>query len=89
MSQTLPNIPFNSPLTDDSGLLTPEWSKWFSFAFSRVGGNIALSNIELAKLNSTNVTALQASVTALTTQLTAFITSTTANFNGLNQGPIL
>lgn len=49
MSTTLPPIPQKSKMVDDSGLITPAWSGFFRELFRRVGGTLALSNIEIAQ----------------------------------------
>lgn len=58
----LPSPPYKSPVLDDSGLLTPAWQIWMNEIFVRMGGKLALSNLqieeELDDLD-TRVTALE------------------------------
>lgn len=45
----LPPPPYQSPIADKSGVLTPLWSKWFQQLNQRVGGLAAVSNISLSQ----------------------------------------
>lgn len=65
MSQNVPPPPFKTQMQDDQGFLTAPWAKWFQFAFERIGGSIALSNVELSSVQTTNLSILQTDVNIL------------------------
>lgn len=46
MSQDLPPVPHNVPITDQRtmGTVSPQWSDWFKKAFARMGGHLAPTN---------------------------------------------
>lgn len=48
MAQDLPPVPQQVAVTDANGRLTPAWADWFKKAAARMGGNIGLSNKDLA-----------------------------------------
>lgn len=90
--KTLPPVPYKSPLVDNSGFLTPPWATFFRQVFQRIGGPIALSNIELESLQlqeisglEDEVDALQVTVSSQSTQISNLQTLT----NDLGQGPEL
>jgi hypothetical protein len=89
MASTLPNIPHRVPLVDDAGLLTQAWASFFQFLFQRVGQNNALTNVELATVQTDSVAELTATVAALTTTVATLSASTTSSIDGLNQGRAL
>lgn len=47
MAIPLPIPPYNSPLTDNKGFITQGWQMWLQQLYARVGGTIAVSNINL------------------------------------------
>lgn len=71
MATTLPNIPFREKILDPSGFLSPAWSDFFRQLFIRIGKNQALSNTELANVQTTGLTALTSRVATLETSVTA------------------
>lgn len=47
-NRTVPPLPYKQLLAGDDGLVSAPWAKWFRQVFERIGGNIALTNNELA-----------------------------------------
>lgn len=39
MAETIPPVPFKSPVTDKSGMMTPVWYTFFRVLFNHVGGS--------------------------------------------------
>jgi hypothetical protein len=89
MAKTVPELPYKTPLLDESGTyLSRPWAGWFRDMFSRIGGTVALTNVELADLSDTQVAALQVNITALQASvvtLSAQITALQSSINDLNQ----
>lgn len=85
MSESLPNPPYKTPMIDQSGFLTPAWNKFIFQVFKRAGGNVALSNLELAGLTNTFTDQIVLIQTDLTNIETALATAS----NDFNQGPVL
>ena len=52
---SLSPIPLNTPMLTSGGILTNPWRGWFQALFNRAGGNTALTNTQLAQLNSSPV----------------------------------
>lgn len=80
-TQTLPNAPFRTPVTDSNGLFTQAWVGWLTQLFFRAGGNIApsLSSIgDSLSTIQTTVTALAATVVSLSTTVTTLKASVTS-----------
>jgi len=50
----LPPVPYQSPIMDRQGQLSPVWAAWFRQLFFRVGGHVALTNTEL-DVDGTNI----------------------------------
>lgn len=48
MSNTVPPVPYKSPMINAEGFLTSPWDKWFRELFLRIGQSIAPSNLELS-----------------------------------------
>lgn len=48
MSNTVPPVPYKSPMINNEGFLTSPWDKWFREVFVRIGQNIAPSNTEIS-----------------------------------------
>lgn len=40
MAQDIPPVPYQSPMTDQTGFPTAPWSDWFRKLLARVGGNL-------------------------------------------------
>lgn len=78
--QTLPPVPYKTPMADNNGLLNQIWTGWFSQLFLRVGGVAAPSNNDFATLVNlqSEINVLQTSIISLQSQIT-----------DLNQGRIL
>lgn len=86
MSTTLPNVPFQIPIADASGRITETWSKFFLFLYNRAGKAIALSNTELAALNSGAISTLQTQVSTLQATVTSLSSQVTSNASDIGQG---
>jgi hypothetical protein len=90
---TVPPIPYKVKVTDQAGFVSPTWSKWFRSLFERVGGVVALSNLDLATIQLIDISDLQSDILALQAQntvLSSQITSQVASaVSDLNQGPVL
>lgn len=90
---TVPPVPYKVQVIDKQGYISPTWSKWFRSLFERVGGVIALSNLDLATIQLVDISNLQADITALQSQdtvLSGQIASQVASaVSDLNQGPVL
>lgn len=74
MPNTLPPVPYKSPIVDRNGFLTAAWSGFFLQLFKRAGGLIAPTNEELG--NSTSgisgsVGSIESSVSTLDSRTTA------------------
>lgn len=85
----VPPVPYKSPLSNKNGFISEVWAKWFRQVFHRIGGNIALTNIELEDTTSAEVTALDLRVDALETLTlshTSSISNLQENINDLKQG---
>lgn len=99
MAAKVPPIPYKVQVLDRSGYLSSPWADWFREMFNRIGGNIALSNVELATLQTEDLAALEATVTALQTLVssiqatvsghTTSIANLETSVNDLSQGPNL
>lgn len=86
-SNPLPFVPYKSPVVDESGLITQEWSTFLRGLYIRVGQSNALTNIELASLASSSNA--QALIAALTVTVNANQAINLSKFNDLGQGPVL
>lgn len=84
MSEIVPPVPLKSELTDANGFLSPAWAGFFKQLFNRIGGAVALTNIELATQIG-DVPTIQANLTALQ----ATVANLQSMINDLNQGPKL
>lgn len=92
----LPPLPYKTPVINERGFLTEPWAKLFRQLWVRVGGSIALTNLELEELQeadlvtiTSDITALQASVTTINTSLATVNTSLASlasDIQGLNEG---
>lgn len=47
MSTSLPPVPHQAPISNQSGIIPPVWSDWFKQALKRMGGPAASSNSEI------------------------------------------
>lgn len=86
---SVPPVPYKSPLYNKSGFISEAWATWFRQVFHRIGGNNALSNIELEEFTDLDISALDSRIDALetlTTSHTTSISSLQININDLNQG---
>lgn len=66
--------------------MSEPWVKWLQILYVRVGGAIALSNIELEELQAADLASILADITALqtlTTSHTASIASTNTDLDAL------
>lgn len=84
MAITVPNPPYKTPVTDDRGLMAPSWVSWFREVFNRIGGNVALSNTELAGGSSESLGTLSAAVAALQNDVASLELN-----SDFDQGPVL
>ncbi len=89
MSTTLPNIPYASPVADESGRLAPIWSRFFTMLYARMGDAVALSNKELEVLHDASLVALQTQVNTLENTVTALQVQVSTGLSDLGQGPTL
>lgn len=67
MPEQVPPIPFKSPIANSNGFLNDSWAKWFRQIFARVGGNVALSNTELAEQRASDLSTLNSDISSLQT----------------------
>lgn len=56
---SIPPVPYKTPMLNASGFLTGPWSVWFRQIFNRVGGNIALSNADIEEQLTNHETDIQ------------------------------
>lgn len=68
-NQTLPPLPYRSPLLDNAGYLTQAWSVFFRQLFERVGGSVAPSNSDIVAV-SDELDALTLTVGTIDSDLT-------------------
>lgn len=65
----VPPVPLTSPIVDPrTGVVTPIWKGWFQQAFLRLGGHVALTNLELEAAGSSVATPLVAGLVSTTAQ---------------------
>jgi hypothetical protein len=83
----LSNIPYRTPIADQSGLVSYEWANWFRDLFKRTGAGSALSNTELE--SQIGVTTLQTQIDTLSATLTGLSSTVSTGLQGLGQGPQL
>jgi hypothetical protein len=79
---TLGPLPYKTPVTDDKGLITQPWSKWFLFLYERAGGVSAPSN---DTIDFTSFAARLTALEALTTLQSGYITALQSDINDLKQ----
>lgn len=84
-NSTVPPIPLKTLPLNELGYFSPAWTKWLQFVFTRIGGNIALSNIELATIQTESIDDLEAAVTLLTGR----VNNLELEAGGLGVGPVL
>lgn len=78
----LPPIPYKTPVIGPNGFITEPWSKFIRQLYVRVGGSIALTNIELEELQEAELVTILADINALealTASHTTSISSTNLN----------
>lgn len=83
---TVPTPPLKSKAINDDGYFTQAWVAFFSRAFLRMGGNVALTNIELADGQDSSISAIQNDITQLENDVEELQEVTGG---GLTQGPYL
>ncbi len=87
MAEVVPPIPYKTPVTNNSGMITEPWSKWFRQVFQRIGGTVALSNTELTEnLDLTDIENDIAALQTLTGGHTTSINTLNDLVDGLLQG---
>lgn len=90
--ETVPPVPYKTPITNKSGILHPLWSAWFRQLFARIGGPIALTNVELENIAEINLTDVEADIAVIQGQISTLQSTTathTTQINDLGQGPNL
>lgn len=85
-NKTVPPVPYKVAMTDNSGFLTSAWSAWFRQVFVRVGGAVALSNVELENLQEGSLSTIAADIATLQGQVTSLTNLLAADMNDLSQG---
>jgi hypothetical protein len=65
----LPPIPMKVPLADQQGYMSQPWAKFILQLFDRVGGAIALSNLQLEELQASDLATITATLTSLDTRI--------------------
>lgn len=88
-AKAVPNLPYKSPVINKEGYLTAPWAGWFRDLFNRVGGTLALTNVQLEELQSSDLTAVQADIDALQStaaSLVVLVAALQVNIQDLNQG---
>jgi hypothetical protein len=83
MPVTIPPPPYKTPFVDRSGTLAPAWQTWFRDLFIRIGGKIALTNVELAEVQSENLEAIQDDIDALEASVTTLQGTSTSQGNAI------
>lgn len=86
MAVTVPNIPYKAKLLNDSGFLSQAWAGWFEEMAKRIGGPVALSNLELQTVRTSDIAALTLQLAALTSAVSALTTQVAGNLNDQRQG---
>jgi len=65
--RSVPEVPYKVPLLNEQGFLNSAWSKWFRELYLRIGGTLALNNVQLegdvSDINTT-IDTLQADLAA-------------------------
>lgn len=96
MAKAVADIPLKFAIVDNNGFASRAFRGWLLDVFNRIGGNSALSNIELESVISEQITddiaELQSDVLVLEASSTTYASQILAlqnNINELNQGPNL
>ncbi len=89
MSITVPNVPYKAPIADQSGLISQAWAGWVQQVTLRIGGRVALTNIELQDLRESDLTDIRADILALQTSLTSLTTEVETGLEALGVGQTL
>lgn len=92
MALTVPPLPIQSRVSSENGFMSEAWVKFITLLWRRAGGEVALTNIELANQQQADLTAINADITALeslTTTHTAQIAAINTALDELRQGPNL
>lgn len=83
MAEDVPPIPYNAPIVNQGGFISDPWGKWFRQVFTRIGGNFAPSNTDLAASLSGQVSEIDDDVESLSER----VSSLENQAAGLGQGP--